>query len=315
MRSVRGAALAVATLLVASCSLGPASPTYYQPTSTVVLPDPPVTTGAAEPCTAEQVDVVLEGLDAAMGQQRWGTLRAMNRSEAPCTLEGSPGLLVEQGGRLLDVSVVYGLIAGVSKSPEGTGPVRLEQQQSATATVYWRGYGTAADQTTSQTVRATLEDGNVLDVALGAYATDPVFDLVDGGEATISPWVATGYGPSGYDGPDSPVEATTPCESSDLVAGVEDVPSRSGAEGDEPAVSLWIAHVGLVPCLVGGLVLASEGAEVVLDEGQSLAVLVPGGALDRRMALAEFERVRASRGAWQVRAGRAVARVVMTEIR
>jgi len=109
--TVTAAALVVAVLLMTACAPTPGEgPPLAPPQGLtaygVVLPQPPVTSGPAAPRTADQIGVVLEGLDAATNN-RWGWLRAMSRSDVACTLEGSPSLLVEQGGRQLDLLVEH----------------------------------------------------------------------------------------------------------------------------------------------------------------------------------------------------------------
>lgn len=304
VRTTRGVALAAATtaataMVLAACvpghGEGPPGPQPERPGAyRVVLPAPPVTTDDAAPCTPDQLDFVLEAPDRATGNG-WVSLRTTNRSDVPCTLTGPASLVVEQGGRELDLTLDHGTPGE---------PVRLERQQSASAEVFWRGYGTAADQDTPQAVRVVLADGWTDDVALGTAADDPLFDLVDGGALTVGPWVALGYGPPAYDVLEVPVESDTPCVAADLVAGIGDVEMPVvGDTESSPVVSFWVANVGVLPCRTGDLVLVGPDGDLPLDDGRGTTTVRPGDAVVGTAYLDDVEPALADSGPWSLRAG------------
>jgi hypothetical protein len=142
---------------------------------------------ARTPCALTDVRLALEGFDAAMGA-RAATLRASNSSTRACYLDGFATVSLTQAGQPLDVT------SGTTSSerPGSVGRatrVGIAPGGAATAVLYWRGYGAAADTTTSQTLEVTLRQGTQpLSVAVGPQ----LFDLVDGGELRVGNWVAAG---------------------------------------------------------------------------------------------------------------------------
>jgi hypothetical protein len=169
--------------------VGPRPPA---PPSTPTIPDPTTTTpnpgvAARKPCAATDMRLDLDGFDAAMGA-RVVTLRASNSSADACYLDGFAAVSLRQGGQRLDV--VSGRTSSEHPGSGGRATrVGLGPGDAASATLYWRGYGAAADTTTPQTLEVTLRPGTQpLSVAVGPQ----LFDLVDGGELRVGNWVAAG---------------------------------------------------------------------------------------------------------------------------
>jgi hypothetical protein len=163
----------------------PTSPEPTDPGPTAGTPDPGVP--AREPCAPTDVRLDLVGFDAAMGA-RSATLRATNSSPAACYLDGFAAVELTQAGRRLDI------LSGTTSSerPGSVGRatrVGLAPGDAASAALYWRGHGAAADATARQTLEVTLRPGaRVLSLAVGPQR----FDLVDGGELRVGNWVVDG---------------------------------------------------------------------------------------------------------------------------
>lgn len=161
----------------------PTSPAPAHPGPIATTADPGVP--AREPCAPTDLRLELVGFDAAMGA-RSASLRATNSSSAACHLDGFAAVSLEQAGRRLD------LTSGTTSSerPGAVGRatrVGLAPGDAASAALYWRGYGAAADTTAEQTLQVTLRPGTrALSLAVGPQR----FDLVDGGELRVGNWVA-----------------------------------------------------------------------------------------------------------------------------
>lgn len=169
--------------------VGPRPPAPPPPTTS---PGHARTTGnpavvARRPCAATDVRLDLDGFDAAMGA-RAATLRASNSSGGACYLDGFAAVSLSQAGRRLEVA--SGTTSSESPGTSGRATrVGLGPGDAATAVLYWRGYGAAADPTSPQTLEVTLRPGTrALSVAVGPQ----LFDLVDGGELRVGNWVAAG---------------------------------------------------------------------------------------------------------------------------
>ena len=135
---------------------------------------------------------MVEAFELAVGNT-WGQLRTINHGALACTLDGYPALTIDQNGHQLHVSVDH---ASPHLQPaDGPAEIRLEPKASAWAALFWRGYRTAADQTSAQEVHVVLADGATDVAALGTYVRGaPPFDLIDGGSMTVDRWVSVGYG-------------------------------------------------------------------------------------------------------------------------
>ncbi len=160
-------------------------PTTTSPGPTRTARNPGVT--AQRHCAATDVRLALDGFDAAMGA-RAATLHASNSSGGACYLDGFAAVSLSQAGRRLDVAT--GTTSSERPGAAGRATrVGLGPGDAATAVLYWRGYGAAADTTTPQTLEVTLRPGTQ---ALSVAVEPQLFDLVDGGELRVGNWVAAG---------------------------------------------------------------------------------------------------------------------------
>jgi hypothetical protein len=165
----------------------PAVPTL--PTPTLTPPPAPLAPVAAPvPCAQQDMSFAVVGFDGAMGA-RAASLQATNTGPAPCWLEGTPVVVVMQGGRPLSLSV------GPGRTPDGAPAVAqrvgLAPGGTAVAALSWRSYGGWADLETPQSVATALDANSSLVSAQIADVSGPApFDIADGGAWTIAPWAA-----------------------------------------------------------------------------------------------------------------------------
>lgn len=272
------------------------------------LPAPPVSDGAAPPCGPADVDIAVEVVDRAVGNG-WARLRAVNRAARACTLAGAPPLTLDQDAPLLLV-IDHGshLLPAVDAPAE----VRLEPRASAAAQLAWRGYGTAADTTTRQTVGVGMADGSLVVAAPGLPGVEAPFDVVDGAAMTVGPWQPLGYGPPLVDEPPLQPGTWGACPAEDLVASVDgpESPGSGAQESEELSGRVWLTHIGLGPCVVPhefSLERSSGGSVVVahLDDvlpGQD-AALRPGDAVSARLPWSDIEPLLAAPAQWSARVG------------
>ncbi|WP_258723447.1 DUF4232 domain-containing protein [Cellulomonas sp. NS3] len=268
------------------------------------LPAPPVSGGAAPACGPADLDIAVEVVDRTLGNG-WARLRAVNRAARACTLAGTPPLTLDQDGPLLLV-IDHG--SDLLPAVDAPAEVRLEPRASAAAQLAWRGYGTAADTTTPQTVGVGMADGSFVVAVPGLPGFEAPFDVVDGAAMTVGPWQPLGYGPPRGDEP--PLEAGRwgDCPAEDLVASVGGPESPgSGAEESELTGRVWLTHVGLGPCVVPhefSLARASGGSVAArLDDvlpGRD-AALRPGDAVSARLPWSDIEPVLAAPAQWSAR--------------
>lgn len=118
---------------------------------------------------------------------RAASLQATNGGDEPCWVEGTPVVVVMQGGRPLSLS------AGPGQTPDGAPAVAqrvgIAPGGAASALLTWRSYGGWADLETPQSVATALDANSSLVAAQIAGAPGPApFDLADGGAWAIAPW-------------------------------------------------------------------------------------------------------------------------------
>jgi hypothetical protein len=141
---------------------------------------------ASVACTSEDLSFTVGGFDGAMGA-RAASLQATNAGAAPCWIEGTPVVVVMQGGHPLSLS------GGLGQTPDGAPAVAqrvgLAPGEAAFALLTWRSYGGWADVETPQSVATALDANSSLVAAQFAGGTSPApFDLADGGAWAIAPW-------------------------------------------------------------------------------------------------------------------------------
>jgi uncharacterized membrane protein len=165
----------------------PATPSVPElpPPSAPPAPTPPVIE-ASVPCSEQSLRFVVAGFDAAMGA-RAATLQATNVSTGPCWVEGTPVVVLLQGGRPLALTVHPG------QTPEGAPAVvqrvDLAPGEAAFALLSWRSYGGWADTETPQSVTAALgASSSLVSVEVTAPSGSAPFDIADGGAWAIAPW-------------------------------------------------------------------------------------------------------------------------------
>jgi hypothetical protein len=166
----------------------PAIPTVPAPAPTpTAIPLAPV--AASVPCAQQDLRFSVVGFDGAMGA-RAASLQATNMGPAPCWLEGTPVVVVMQGGRPLSLSVGPGETA--DGAPAATQRVGLAPGGTALAVLAWRSYGGWADLETPQSVATALDANSSLVSAQVTAAGPAPFDIADGGAWTIAPWAPPG---------------------------------------------------------------------------------------------------------------------------
>jgi hypothetical protein len=141
---------------------------------------------ASVPCAQQDLSFVVAAFDGAMGA-RAASLQATNLSAAPCWVEGTPVVVVMQGGRPLSLSV------GPGRTPDGAPAVPqrvgLAPGGMANALLTWRSYGGWADLETPQSVATALDANSSLVAAQITGVSGPApFDIADGGAWAIAPW-------------------------------------------------------------------------------------------------------------------------------
>ncbi|MBI9114816.1 DUF4232 domain-containing protein [Sanguibacter suaedae] len=277
------------------------------------LPAPPVSDGAAPPCGPADLDIAVEVVDRARGNG-WARLRAVNRADRACTLAGAPPLTLDQDGPLLLVIDHGSELLPAVDAPE---EVRLEPRASASAQLAWRGYGTAADTTTPQTIGVGMADGSLVVAAPGPRGFEAPFDVVDGASMTVGPWQPLGYGPPRVDEPPLEPGTSGACLAEDLVASVDgpQAPGSGAQESEELTGRVWLTHIGLGPCVVPHeFSLAHESGGSVaahLDDvlpGRDVA-LRPGDAVSARLPWPDIEPVLDAPAQWSARVGHTDGRV------
>ncbi|WP_433290088.1 DUF4232 domain-containing protein [Pseudonocardia sp. CA-142604] len=164
--------------------LHPAAPPPQQPTtSSAPAPAPPVE--ADTPCAPDDLTWSTTGWDATMGS-RAVTIVATHHGRRPCYLDGFAAITIAQGGRPLHLVVEPKSIARPGL-PVAARRVGVAPGGTAAFTVFWKGYGAAADHKTPQTLDVVLPGGaNPSAVPLGDGP--PPFDVVDGATVHVDAW-------------------------------------------------------------------------------------------------------------------------------
>ena len=151
----------------------------------------------APTCPIDDLAIAVHGWSTWLGPNGVTTLTATNRGPAGCLLGGWPELRLDQGGRPLALTMQQ----STTDPQDREVPVErllLAPGTSASSTLWWRGYGSAADRTAPQRLTVRLGDVERRIVPLPgdpAYAASPddpgspaPFDLVDGGTLSLTPW-------------------------------------------------------------------------------------------------------------------------------
>lgn len=164
----------------------PSTTAPVEPAPAPTTPAPPVVP-AARPCAPADLTLSAEGWDSAMGSSAL-SLVATNASSTSCWLEGFATLRLEQGGVDLHLRVSDST-TGWTGTPMPRGRVGLQARGGrALVALWWRGYRSAADQQTAQTVVVGLRGAAPMRLELPAGG--PLLDVVDGAVVTASPWQA-----------------------------------------------------------------------------------------------------------------------------
>ncbi|GAA1234094.1 DUF4232 domain-containing protein [Pseudonocardia alaniniphila] len=159
------------------------APEKLPTTSNVPMPTPPVE--ADTPCAPDDLTWSTTGWDATMGS-RAVTVVATHHGRRPCYLDGFAGITIAQGGRPLHLVVEPASIARPGL-PVAAQRVGVAPRGTAAFTVFWKGYGAAADHKTPQTLDVVLPGGaNPSAVPLGDGP--PPFDVVDGATVHVDAW-------------------------------------------------------------------------------------------------------------------------------
>jgi len=170
---------------VAGAVQGPV-PSPAVPTVPAQPPTPLAPVAASVPCAQQDLSFAVTAFDGAMGA-RAASLQATNLGAAPCWVEGTPVVVVMQGGRPLSLSV------GPGRTPDGAPAVPqrvgLAPGGMANALLTWRSYGGWADLETPQSVATALDTNSSLVAAQITGVSGPApFDIADGGAWAIAPW-------------------------------------------------------------------------------------------------------------------------------
>jgi hypothetical protein len=149
-------------------------------------PPPPPAPAVAVPCSEEDLSFAAVGFDGAMGA-RAASLQATNVGSEPCWVEGTPVVVLLQGGRPLSLQV------GPGQTPEGApAPVQrvgLAPGGTALALLTWRSYGGWADSETPQSLTAALDaTSSLVPVEVPGASGPAPFDIADGGAWAVAPW-------------------------------------------------------------------------------------------------------------------------------
>jgi hypothetical protein len=170
---------------VAGAVQGPV-PSPAVPSVPAQAPTPLAPVAASVPCAQQDLSFAVAAFDGAMGA-RAASLQATNLSAAPCWVEGTPVVVVMQGGRPLSLSV------GPGRTPDGAPAVPqrvgLAPGGRANALLTWRSYGGWADLETPQSVATALDaDSSLVAAQITGVSGPAPFDIADGGAWAIAPW-------------------------------------------------------------------------------------------------------------------------------
>jgi hypothetical protein len=163
-------------------SASPSPPPVPAPLPTVAPVPPPQ---AADLCDPADLAWSTTGWDAAMGSRAVTVVAAVQGTE-PCFVDGFVDVVIAQGGRPLQLVSRTGF-AAASTEPAPAQRVGIAPGGTAVFTLYWEGYGAAADGETPQSLRVALA-GSAEPVEVPIGPEPAPFDLVDGGTIEIGPW-------------------------------------------------------------------------------------------------------------------------------
>jgi len=168
--------------------LAPALPRPAAPTAPAA-PGPtqkPTSVSARQPCSPGDLTMTLDGFDAAMGA-RAASVMVSNQGESACYLDGFATVRLLQGGQPLKLRIGTTSSEQPGMAFDGHATrVGIAPGHAARASLYWRGYGNAADQKTPQSLEVRLRPGVA---AVPLEVTGPLFDLIDGGELRVGNWL------------------------------------------------------------------------------------------------------------------------------
>lgn len=153
------------------------------PTPTPTTPDTPVVK-AARPCGSDDLTLQATGWDSAMGTTAV-TIVAANQSGSACWVEGYPSVRLLQGGVDLHLQVGTPTTSAYGE-PLRSQRVGVAPGGEAVFGWWWKGYRTAADQSTPQTVVLDLGRGTPLRLELPGAPY--LLDVVDGAAVDVTPW-------------------------------------------------------------------------------------------------------------------------------
>lgn len=173
-----------------------ATATPPTPSPSSLGPDAQPTAGSLDAhgladCAAGDLEVVVTGWSAAMGDTA-AALEATNTGTRPCALRGRPRVSLYQGGEDLELTVdtlpaSRGIGGGKTQKSIGLPPGARAQ-----ATLFWQGYGRAADTSTPQQAEITIGDSGPVPAeflaGVGGHGTEAPFDLVHGAHIEVSGW-------------------------------------------------------------------------------------------------------------------------------
>jgi hypothetical protein len=173
---------AASSRVVTAPEPGPRPPGQPDPLPTPRPTPRPVT--AARPCGAADLTLRATGWDSAMGDSSV-TIVATNGSASACWVEGYPQLRLLQGGTDLRLEVGHPSTSDYGL-PLRSQRVGVAPGGDAVFGWWWKGYRSAADQTTPQTV--LLDLGGGADARLELSADSYLVDVIDGAKVEVTPW-------------------------------------------------------------------------------------------------------------------------------
>lgn len=157
---------------------------FTQPPAPTQTPTPTVVAGRA--CTDADLTLAARGWDSAMGSTAVSVV-ATNTSDTACWVKGYPVVRLAQGGTDLDLAVTRS-----ATQRWGNGDVVPDRRVGLAAgggrasfDLWWRGYRSAADQQTPQSLTVTLPGSAPLELGLSAPY---LLDVVQDAEVTVMRW-------------------------------------------------------------------------------------------------------------------------------
>lgn len=162
-----------------------AAPPAEKPPTTSSVPAPATPVEADTPCTPGDLTWSTTGWDATMGSRSVAVV-ATHHGRRPCYLDGFAAIAIAQGGRPLHLVVEPASIARPGP-PVTAQRVGVAPGGTARFTVFWKGYGPAADGTTRQTLDVMLP--GAADPSAVPLSDGPApFDVIDGATVHVDAW-------------------------------------------------------------------------------------------------------------------------------